>query len=739
MDARTPKAGINDSNNEIGLPKIDLRRYLAMFRRRARAFWAAALVVFGLAILLTLQATPQYTSNAQVMLDSRKQNVLDMQQVMSSLTADTSVVDTEVEVLRSRALAEKVVSEQGLDRDPEFNTRLRKPGMMASLNGLLGKSDKAPVSADDKQREHEVVVDNVLRHLKVSRSGLTYVINIEFASERPEMAARIANAFADRYVFEQLDSKFKATSGASEWLDKRLNGLRSQVEQAEAQVQQYKAANGLLSAEGNTLTEQEISNLNTRLAESRAEAAAQASQYNTARAQLARGSSGDDVGGALDSPVVQQLRSQRAEISREVAEMQGRYGPRYPALQKAQAQLNDIDIQIQAEIRRIISNLQAKAQAAQGQVSSLEASLGRSRGTLASNNAASVRLNELERNAESVRTLYQSFLDRFKQTTAQQGIEQSDARVLSRAKAPSVPSSPNVPVILLLGFVAAIVAGLALLIILELLDTGFSTSSDIEQRLELPNLGSLPLLSSTIGSEAGRKASPTRYIVDKPLSAFAEGFRNLRTSLMATVPGEGSRVITITSSLPREGKTTTSVCLARTMALAGDSVVVVDCDLRRRNLHRVSQHEPTVGLLEALSGKVPLDRCLMRDDLTSAVFLPIAKGDPVVKDLFGSAAMDELIEALRQRFRYVLLDTAPVLAIADTRILAPKSDGVLYLTRWRHTHRNAVLNGLRLLQSVGARVTGVALTQVNVREQARSGYGDAGYYYGSYKSYYTNN
>lgn len=737
MDARTPKPAMTDATNEIGLPKIDLRRYLAMFRRRARAFWAAAIVVFGLAILLTLQATPHYSATAQVMLDSRKQNVVDLQQVMSSLTADTSVVDTEVEVLRSRALAEKVVQEQKLDQDPEFNRRLHKGGL---LDGLFGKKQQGPPGTPaELQREHEMVVDTVLRQLKVTRSGLTYVINIEFESERPQVAAKIANAFADRYVAAQLDSKFEATRGASDWLNTRLTGLRQQVEDAEFQVQQYKAANGLLSAEGNTLTEQEISNINTRLAESRAEAADRISQYNTARAQLARGSSGDDVGGALDSPVVQQLRSQRAEISREVAEMEGRYGPRYPALQKAQAQLADIDKQIQAEIRRIISNLQAKAQAAQGQVNSLEGSLGRSRGTLASNNAASVRLNELERNAESVRTLYQSFLDRFKQTTAQQGIEQSDAQVLSRAKSPSVPSSPNVPVILLLGFIAAIVAGLALLIVLELLDTGFSTSSDIEQRLELPSLASLPLLSSTVSGDKGRKSSPTRYIVEKPLSAFAEGFRNLRTSLLANVPGEGARVIAITSSLPREGKTTTSVCLARTMAMAGDSVVVVDCDLRRRNLHRVSQHEPTVGLLEALSGKVPLDRCLMRDDLTGAVFLPIAKGEPVVQDLFGSPAMDELIAALRQRFRYVLLDTAPVLAIADTRILAPKCDGVLFLTRWRNTHRNAVLSGLKQLQSVGARVTGVALTQVNVREQARSGYGDAGYYYGSYKSYYSNN
>ncbi|CAN5153095.1 polysaccharide biosynthesis tyrosine autokinase [soil metagenome] len=739
MDARTPKNVNADAANEIGFPKLDLRRYLAMFRRRARAFLITALIVLAAAVVITLQATPRYTATAEVMLDSRKQNVVDVQQVMPGLTADTSVVDTEVEVLRSRGLAEKVVDKLGLVSDPEFNPYLRKPGGFASLRGIFG--DKPQIGSPEQQRikQREAAIDAVERRLKVSRSGLTYVISIQFESDSPKTAAAVANSFAENYVTAQLDTKFEATQRASQWLNSRLDGLRTQVEAAESQVQQYKAANGLLSSEGATLTEQDISNLNKQIADARANQAEQEARLSTARSQMARGSSGDDLGEALNSPVIQQLRGQRAEVSQRVADMEGRYGPRYPELSKAQRQLADIDSQIRSEIQRVISNLTAQAQVARGRTASLEGSLSRARGTLASNNGASVRLNELERNAESVRTLYQSFLDRFKQTTAQQGIEQSDASVLSRAKTPSVPSAPNVPVSLFLGVVAALVAGLAVLIILELLDTGFSTSLDIEQGLDLPNLASLPLLSSTVSSAIAKRIPPTRYVVEKPLSAFAEGFRNLRTSLLASVPGEGSRVISITSSLPREGKTTTSICLARTMALAGDSVVVVDCDLRRRNLHRASQHEPTLGLLEALSGQAPLDRCLMRDDLTNAVFLPIAKSDPVIEDVFGSPAMDDLLVELRKRFKFVLLDTAPVLAIADTRILAPKSDGTLFLTRWRHTHRNAVLAGLRQLQSVGAPITGVALTQVNVREQARSGYGDAGYYYGANKSYYMNN
>ncbi len=710
------------SEGGVSLSQIDFRRYLAVFRRRLWVFLATAVLLFAAVTYLSFKITPRYTATAEVMLDSRKHTVVDVEQVMSGLPAETSVVDTEVEVLRSRALAGRVVDQLHLERDPEFNPLLAKPEVMRTKSA---------------GQIREGVIDAVERNLKIGRSGLTYVIGVTFRSKDPARAAQVANTFADLYLTAQLEAKFDANQRASVWLSSRLAGLRGEVENAEAAVQLYKAQHGLFSAEGNTVAEQDISNLDQQLASARATQAEQEARVDTAKRQLSTGSTGEDVGAALDSPVVQQLRTQRAQVSRQVADLQQRYGPRYPDLIRMNRQLADLDQQIHAEIQRVISNLDAQAQVARQRTQSLQSSLGQARGSQAVNGSASVRLNELERNAQSLRTLYQSFLDRYQQTTAQQGIEQSDANVLSRAQFPTRPSSPNLPLNLLLGLVGSLAVATALIVLLQLLEDQVATAEDVERQFDLPCLASIPLLESTLKRLGRRKQGPVDYLVSHPLSAFAEAFRGLRASVFTPPEGPAPKVVMITSALPQEGKTTTVLGLGHTIALAGPKVVIVDCDLRRRKLSQsLGTDQITAGLLEVLSGDVPLARALLRDEATGAVFLPVTSNSQTGKDVFDTPAMDSLLTELRERFDIVLLDTAPVLAVAETRVLAQKADAVVVLARWRETSRNAVRSGLHLLEQAGARIVGVVLARVDVREQARSGYGDPGYFAKAYQGYF---
>jgi exopolysaccharide transport family protein len=728
MDAqvRTPPPSIDQARL---LRMADPQALIALFRRRLHLLAAVAVLVFAAVAAATFLTAPKYTATAQVMLDPRKEKVTGIQDVLSGLPADTAVVDTEAEVLKSRALAERVVSAEKLDQDPEFNSSLRK-------GGLFGGKGGAPLSSIEQQKRHDRVVDAVLKRLKIKRTGQTYMIEVGFESDSPEKAARIAGAFADRYLLEQLEAKFEATRNANQWLNGRLGELRTQVQDAEAAVEQFKAANGLISAQGATLTEQEISGLNQQLALARVQQAESEARLRTARQQLAAGSNGEDVGEALGSQVVQDLRRQRTEVSRKIAELQSRYGPRHPEVLKTQGELTDIDNQIQAEIRRIVSNLEAQAQIQRERTGSLLGSLSQSRGTLAVNNRATVRLRELERNAESVRTLYESFLTRFKETSAQEGIEQSDARVVSRPKIPTAPSTPNVKLNLALGLLLALGAGVAAVILRELLDTGLGTAEDVEQVLGLPHLAGVPTLASTLDRKAGEVPAPADFVVDKPLSSFSESFRNLRTSLQFSRLGETVKVVAITSSLPDEGKTTTSICLARSMAMAGDRVVVVDCDLRKRALNRVLGVEPEAGLLEVLAGTATLEQALRKDEVSGADILPLARSAYTPKDVFGTAAMDKLLADLRKRYDMVILDTAPVLPVADTRALATKADVVALLVRWRKTPRKAAETALKLLQTGETHVAGAVLSQIDLRQQARYGYGDPGYYYSSYRKYY---
>lgn len=712
---------------------FDLNRIISVFRRRLRLFAAVGLVVLAVAVIITFQMTPRYTASADVMIDTRTQDVVKVDQVMGALPADTNTVDTEVEVLRSRTLADKVVKTLGLDNDPEFNPDLAPKSLLDRF-----KPAGRPAGAPGSARTHDAVVSSVLANLSIRRAGLTYLINVGFTSTDPAKAAKIANAFADGYIEQQLEAKFQANQGANQWLSKRLDQLRQEVLAADTAVEQYKIANNLLSAQGATLTEAEISNLDQQVATTRAAEAEAVARLNTARAQLARGSTGEDVGEALNSPVIQHLRTQRATVSAQVADLQGRYGDKHPEILKARRQLADIDGQIQAEIKRIISNLEAQAQVARQRTASIAGSAAASKGNLASNNRALVRLNELQRNADASKALYESFLNRFKETSAQTGIEKSDARIVSRASAPTRPSEPNKPLNLALGLILAFGAALAVVMLAEALDSGMATAEDVEGQLDLPCLGSVPLLSSTLDGVKGAAArlSPVSFVVERPVSAFAEAFRNLRASIIFSKVGEPVKVIAITSSLPGEGKTTTSLCLARTIALAGSSVIVVDCDLRQKAVNDFIKGEVKVGLVEVLNGEATLEQALVRDDATGAVLLPIASPTYTPKDVFSSDAMHRLLQELRRRYDTIILDTAPVLPIADTRILAPQADVVVMLTRWRKTPRKAIENSLRLLASAGAYIAGAALTQVDMRQQSRYGYGDPGYYYRAYKKYY---
>lgn len=719
--------------------QLDLRRLANIFRRRIRLFGAIAALVFLAAIFITFTATPMYTATANVMLDTRQEQVVNVEAVLSGLPADSSVVDTEVEILKSRRLAERVVNALQLSKDPEFNSELAPGGVLSNVkDSVLGvfSSAKPLEVADDpiaEQKAQERIVDALLSRLSVRRAGLTYVINVSIESESPTKAATIANKYAELYLLEQLEAKFDATQQANSWLNSRLEGLRQQVLGDEAAVQNYRIANNLLSAAGTNLTETEISNYNQSLAQARAQVAEDQARLSTARSQLARGSSGDDLGEALSSPVIQQLRQQRATVSAKVADLQGRYGERHPEMLTANRQLTDIDAQIQAEIQRIISNLEAQVQVSRQRAAAIGGSLSSARGTLVGNNQAQVRLNELERTAEASRTLYESYLNRYKETSSQQGIEQSDARIVSSATIPTGQSSPQVPLNLALGLVLAIGCGLAAVVLAEMLDAGLATAEDVEHRLDVSYLGAIPLLASVA---EGKASSPIDYVIEKPLSSFAEAFRNLRASVIYSRLGEPVKVVAITSSLPGEGKTTTSVCLARSAAQQGLKVILVDCDLRRRSVNRLFGAEPARGLIEVLAGEATLDEVLSLDQTTGARLLPLAKSSLTPKDVFGSQAMDRLLEELRRTYDLVILDTAPVLPVADTRVLAPKADVVVFLAHWRKTPQHAIEAAFRLLSGTGAHLAGVALTQVDMKQQAKYGYGDPGYYYAEYKKYY---
>ncbi len=695
---------------------IDVHSLLSALRRRMRLIGLVAASVMALVIAVTYLTPPKYLATAEVMLDPRNKTITKADDVLSQLPADSVVVDSEVEVLRSPQLSKRVVKSLRLDEDPEFRKGLKHlaPG---------------PLTGEPLQR----VVNTVRRNLDISRMGLTDVIQIGFRSENPAKAAQVANEFANLYLAQQVEQKVDATSEASQWLNQRLSQIRSQVLADDTAVQQFKIANNLLSAQGATLTEQEISNYNQSLATATAQVAEDQARLDTAKRQLATGSNGDDVGEALNSPTIEKLKEQRAEVSRQVAVLQSQFLDGYPKLETARSELKDIDAEIRSETQRIISNLDAKVQVSRRRAAAIDTTLSSTRGELATNDRASVRLDELEHNAEASRSLYESYLARYKETSSQEGLAQPDSRLVSLAPLPTKPSSPNIPLNMLVGLVLAAGSGLGAFGLAELLDSGVATSADVEKRFKLRYLGAVPLLSSV----ARRSTfAPIDYVVAKPFSSFSEAFRSLRAAIVHGPNPMPVKTVAVTSALPNEGKTTTAVCLARSAALQGIRVVLVDCDLRRGSLNRLASAKPGHGLLEVLAGRAQLTQALVRDSATECDILPLSDGAISQKDVFGSPAMDRLLAQLGDLYELVVLDAPPVLPTADARILARKADFTVLVARWRATPYQAIESAMYVLSGNNVEVGGIVLNQVDMKQQARYGYGDIAYHFNSYRTYY---
>lgn len=724
---------------EFGIPG-----FVRTLRRRLGVVVGLTIGLTTLAIVAVFLVTPSFTGQALVLINTQKTQVVDFEAVMSGLPADSATVDSEVEILKSRSIATRVIEKLGLVTDSEFNAELAAPSLKNWINPLtwiktlLAASDESLSDAEKQQRTLNTVVDTFLDRERVVRRGLTYVIEVNFSSTDRQKAARIANAVADTYVLDQLEAKFDATKQANEWLSKRLDGLRQQVQEAERAVEIYRSANGLDGIEGSTINEQQLSELNAQLILARADFAEKQAKYGRARQITGSGGSIESVVDVLQSKTISDLRQREAELARQQADLSSKYGPRHPAIVNVEAQRRDLDRQIGAEVQRIIGSIQNEAAVSQSRVMALESSLHELQSKAGQNNQALVQLRELTREAAANRAVYESFLGRFKETSQQQDLQTSDARVISLATPPAEPSYPRKSIVGAVALVLSLLIGVGTALLLERFDNGLTTTADIEQSLGMACLGSIPQIPVEMDSN-GQRVEPPRYVLLKPLSAFSESLRSLRSALSLSNVDNPPKLILFTSALPNEGKTTTAISFARAAAHAGISTLLIDCDLRHPSVHKAfNATTPKVGLIELLANRTSLEQVLQTDEASGLSWLPVASGAANPPDILGSAQMRHLLTNMRAKYDIVILDTAPVLPVADSRVLSKLVDKVVFVTRWNQTPRDAAQSAVKELRNFNADIAGAILTVVDTAKQAKYGYGDGGYYYRRYSRYYAN-
>lgn len=740
-----------DSATGISVPlaDADIREILGRLRRRKWTIVGTTTLLMLVAALIVLQLTPLYRAETQIMIEPRQQRVVDVEEVLSGLNGERETIESERRVIASRALAEKVIARLGLSRDAEFNPALREEHLLLRLLrtfGILPSQGAAlgPVSAiwqdlagaggigrpqtpeELFENERARIVDNFLERLEVLPDGRSRVIAVAFTSERPELAARIANTIADLYLVEQLEAKYEATRRAAEWLDERTAELRERVKASEDAVEAFRRQAGLIEGRGGTLATQQVAELNTQLIlarTTRAEAEARLRQVQS----LLGGQGGvDSAAEVLASPLIVKLKEQEAEIMRRAAELATQYGPKHPRRINVQAELDDIKAKIGLEVQKVVQSLRNEADVARAREASLGASLESLKENVGRASSAEVRLRALEREANANRGLFETFLSRLKETVAQQDLHRADARIISRADVPERPSFPRAGLILAAAFATALIAGVAAALLLERLDPGFRSSEQIEARLNIPGLGSIPRL----GGRRSLGRSPESDVLERPASAFAEALRTLHTALLLSDADRPPKTVLITSATPREGKSTVALSIARLTARAGRKVLLIDADLRRPRVDRALRLKTRPGLADLLARPADWQRAIQRDRASGLDVLPAGEAAASPPDLFGSEQMRALLADMGEAYDLVILDSPPVLAVSEARILARLVDRTVFVVRWATTPREVAALGLKQIREAGGQVAGAVLSMVDGREHVRYGYGGPDYYYG---------
>ncbi|MEE4451338.1 GumC family protein [Novosphingobium resinovorum] len=691
--------------------RVDPGALLAFVRRRWTLMLGVMLACLASGFVVTARQTPSFLSTAEVTLDPKVAPIAPLTEedrIAAQGAMGETWIDTQVEVMTSSRNVAAVVDRLGLARDPRFTT-----------------------GAQNAAEAREAAIAYVQDGVSAFRSGATYTLSVGFESEDAREAARIANAFAEQYTQGAVTDKEAADLRALQEIGARMDKAGRQANADAQALARYRLAHDLPSTSDRSLNEQEISAYNQEVTGARAQAAEDAARLATARQQLGSGSSGEDVGESLGSSVIVSLRQQQAAYAAEIASLSSKYGPRHPDLLRARSQLEAMNAQIAEEIGRVVSNLSAKAAVSQRRVDSLSGSLRTSEGALRRDNVAMVDLQALDQRAQASRQLYESYLGRYKELAARIGIRQPEARVLHPAVPSDRPARPDVALNMLLSGAIGLGLGLLGAIAVEALFSGFTTGEEIEQRLGLRYLCAIPELASVTARKD--RTDPVDAVIDQPRSAFAEAFRNLRASIAFAV--ENPRIIAVTSALPSEGKTTVALCLARSMAGASDAILLIDCDVRRRGVSRWIGTAREIGLLEVLRGDARLEDAIVTDPRTGLSILPLSTAREEDHALLTGPAMDALLVATAQGFDAVIIDTAPVLPMADARLLLGKADAAVIAARWRRTPEAAVRSLLRLLPDGAVGLAGMILTRVDVRRQAAFGL-DENAFYKAYKDYY---
>jgi succinoglycan biosynthesis transport protein ExoP len=692
-----------------------------------------ALGMTGIAFLIVRSLPQTYSSAASVALDARKMQLLATANVLSTPQLDLDRLRTEMEGFHSPAIAEAVVNQLDLTHTPAFCDVPRSglSNAFAALTGPASSSAPSPACAS---------VEAAAKHLgtmvSVSNDSRSYIVRVQADAVDPKLAADIANAYADGYVDNQRNSNSADVEQADAWLATYLSKLRAQTQEADTAVARYLQQHQLTPLRGETIVGQSLGELNSQLSIATGDLTQKQSMLRQVQGLAASGGRLDASAQALDSPIIQSLLEKLALQMAAQADLQSRFGPAHPQVRAGAAQIAQIQQQIRAEVGKTVAALNGEVAALTARRASLLARVQGLQGEAAQQNQEDVRLQQLQRDADADRQLYQTMLVRLKEIDAEQGMQLAGVHVVVAARPADVPSFPRTKMILVGSFLTALGAGAGIAVGGSFLSRRFRDVDQIEGETGLPVLGLFP--------RPARRISPHDVVIDQPMSLETESLQAIMIGLSQRKSGHASpngQVLMVVSALPGEGKTSFVLALGRAAANASLSVALVDCDMRQPSLRRLIVKADDKAKLKRPTPAQPVWttkpgwEAATLDRRSGVHMIPISSFVRNPHELLAPRRMAEVLGRLRADYDLIILDTPPILAVPDAVALAPLADEVLLLTSWRETSRSALNAAIDRLRRSAVDISGIVITKADLRDFAQKGQGSR--YYATGFSGYT--
>jgi capsular exopolysaccharide synthesis family protein len=686
-----------------------------------------SLITIALVVAIVSAFLPKrYDATARILLDMEGPDGLGLEQAVVPMGLDmTTKLETQIKIVQSDTIAASVIQQLGLHRNKAF------AGMLA---------DQSPKEFDSLTPQQRVRLVNALhRSLTVQLVPKTEIIEIHFRSKDPALAADITNSVATTYIEHNFQTKYRSTLQTADWLTKQLDDLKKNAESSQEKLIAYQKKTGILGTdETHNIIIDKLGDLNKQLSLAEGDRILKEAKFRIATTE-----NPELIANIAPESVLGALYKQRAEERAEYAQMAAKYGVAYPRVVQLQSQLNELDSAISEEITKVGEAVHAEYKTALKSEEMLKTSFDKQKQEAYKLNEDAVQYAIMRRDVESSRDLYEGLLKKLKEAGVMAGLKSSNINIVDPASVPIEPVEPKIPLNIALGCMGGLLFGMALAFVVENVDNSIRTPEDIENYCSLPSLGVIPsvAVNGTIGKNgykalaAGVRQFIPPVTMEQRNSGTAEAFRALRTSLLLSSPGTPPQVILVTSAMMQEGKTFTALNLAVVLAQTGQSVLLVDSDMRRPAVNKYLGIPMNRGLSACLAGTEDPDSVVLKvDEVPGLNIVTAGHMPPYPSEMLASEAMPRLIHHWRERYRYIVVDTPPVLAVTDAVVCAGIADVVVLIARSEQTGRQSLLRARDLLRKVRANIAGVVVNDLSFNSVDYRQY--YGHYGSDYQSYY---